>query len=163
MIPLLLILTIITTADAQLPGNTTRTKKFQCLRVRNLTDQKHAVLRGNQSEILCAVDRPTWPTDLTLFFVHWECHPLVDGVRTEPQFVFKLMITERNSTITWTKLRDYCGCKLTYYSVPYLSKETSSHNKWHFSNTTIPVGVSCDKRDTVPCSMTLQYVKKEWS
>ena len=160
VILLLLTLTFIATADAQLPGNTTSNKKLQCLRVRKFTDWSGTVLSGKQPFHFCGGNgEPTWPTDLTKSFVHWECRPLKEAVLTVPQFVFKLIVTEGNSaentTDMWEKLENYCGCKLTYYSLSYLSKEISSHNKWHFSSTTIPVGLSCGNRDTAQCRMTL--------
>ena len=168
MILLLLILPFIATADAQLPRNTTSNKKLQCLRVRNFTDWSGTVLSGKQPFHFCGGNgEPTWPTDLTQFFVHWECRPLKEGVLTVPQFVFKLIVPERNSTGNtakiWKKLKDGCGCKRTYYSLSYLSKEISSHNKWHISVEKIPVGVSCGNMDTVQCRMTLLYGEKKWS
>ena len=170
VVRLLLILTLIAAAEAQLPTNTTRTKKFQCLRVSNVKDWNHVVLGENESEDskLCAgIQRPTWPNDLTEFFVHWECRALKKGMRTEPQFVYELTETKRTSTnntkITWQNLKVECGCDLTLYSLRYLSKETSSHNKWHFSTKEISVGVSCGNRDSEQCKKTLLQVKREWS
>ena len=168
VIPLLLALTFIATADAQLTGNTTRAKMFQCIRVTNLIDRNYTVLSGNQPEdfkVCAGIDRPPLPSDLTELFVHWECRALKKGVRTVPQFVFKLMVTKKNSTRnkSWKKLKNSCGCKRTLYSIRYLSEEISSHNKWHFSEMKIPVGMSCGNWDTAQCNNTIIEVKKEWS
>ena len=119
------------------------------------------------SKLCAGIQRPTWPTDLTEFFVHWECRALKKGIRTEPQFVYELTETKRTSTnntkITWQNLKVECGCNLTRYSLHYLSKDTSSRNKWHFSTKEISVGVSCGNRDSEQCKKTLLQVKKEWS
>ena len=122
------------------------------------------MLRGKQSHDLCVGNgAPAWPTDLTEFFVHWECLPLKEGVRTVPQFVFKLVVTTTNSAIKWKNLREHCGCELTLYSLRHLSQKTFSHNKWHFSETKIPVGVSCDNWNTALCNDTLLNVENDLS
>ena len=85
---------------------------------------------------------------------------MMDGVRTVPQFVFKLMVKESNSTILWIDLRNHCGCERTLYGIAYLSQEPYSQNKWHFSEKEIPVGVSCRNRNAAQCRKILLQVKK---